>query len=158
MVAAGVVSRDPLKRIATHSTTVPLYCGSAGMVRVYTVLPSSLTEPDLMSGNRPTDDPFTLQIMSASEDVWRHLHGSVTVPSSTVTLAGISANPVDHNYCNIWIRDFTLCCKHNNTCHKRGALAYKKYEQGASSQWPSTHWIHHLFRGRRRICEVFIHE
>ena len=69
MVAAGVVSRDPLKRIATHSTTVPLYCGSAGMVRVYTVLPSSLIEPDLMLGNRPTDDPFTLQTMIASDDV-----------------------------------------------------------------------------------------
>ena len=70
MVAAGDTSgRDPSKKTATHSTTVPLYCGSAGMVRVYTVLPSSLIEPDLMLGNRPTDDPFTLQTMIASDDV-----------------------------------------------------------------------------------------
>ena len=64
MIAAGDTSGgDPLKKIATHSTTVPLYCGSAGMVRVLTTLPSSFTEPDLMSGNRPTDDPFTLQVI-----------------------------------------------------------------------------------------------
>ena len=72
IVAAGDTSnsgRDPLKKTATHSTTVPLYCGSAGMVRVYTMVPSSFTDSDLMSGNRPAGEPFTLQLMKASNDV-----------------------------------------------------------------------------------------
>ena len=70
MVAAGVLSvGDPSRKIARHSTTVPLYCGSAGMVSVYTVLPLSLIEPDLMSENRSTSEPFTLQVMRASNDV-----------------------------------------------------------------------------------------
>ena len=66
MVAAGDISNsggDPSKKTATHSTTVPLYCGSAGMVRVSTMIPLSLTEPDLMSGNCPLGEPFTLQEM-----------------------------------------------------------------------------------------------
>ena len=40
MVAGGDTSLtggDPSMKKATHSTTVPLYYGSAGMVRVYTV-------------------------------------------------------------------------------------------------------------------------
>ena len=70
MIAGGDTSvGDPLRKTATHSTTVPLYCGSAGIVRVSTLLPSSFTEPGLMSGNCPTDDPFTLQTMIASDDV-----------------------------------------------------------------------------------------
>ncbi len=71
MVAAGVTSgRDPSRKKATHSTTVPLYCGSAGMVRVYTMLPLSLIEPDLMSGNCPfvSGKPFTLQVMKVWDD------------------------------------------------------------------------------------------
>ena len=68
MVAGGDTSGgDPSMKKATHSTTVPLYCGSAGMVRMSTMVPFSLTEPDLMSGNRPLDEPFTLQKMSASD-------------------------------------------------------------------------------------------
>ena len=68
MVAAGDTSgRDPSRKTATHSTTVSLYCGSAGMVRVLTMVPSSFKEPGLMSGNRPTGDPFTLQNMEASD-------------------------------------------------------------------------------------------
>ena len=64
MVAGGDTSgRDPSKKTATHSTTVPLYCGSAGMVRVLTIVPLSLTDPGLMSGNRPLGEPFTLQEM-----------------------------------------------------------------------------------------------
>ena len=70
MVAAGDISvGDPSKKTATHSTTVPLYRGSAGMVRVCTLLPLSLTEPDLMSGNCPIDKLFTLQVMRTSDDV-----------------------------------------------------------------------------------------
>ena len=62
MIAGGDTSGgDPSKKKATHSTTVPLYCGSAGMVRVDTMLPSSFTEPGLMSGNRPLGEPFTSQ-------------------------------------------------------------------------------------------------
>ena len=68
IVASGVTSDgDPLKKAATHSTLVPLYCCSAGMVSVYTMLPLSFTEPGLMSGNCPTDEPFTLQVMKASD-------------------------------------------------------------------------------------------
>ena len=66
MVAAGDTSgRDPSKKTATHSTTVPLYCGSAGMVRVCTMLLLSFTEPDLMSGNCPSTSStaFTFQVM-----------------------------------------------------------------------------------------------
>ncbi len=70
MVAAGVTSvGDPSKKIATHTTTVPLYCDSAGMVRVYTMIPLSSIEPDLMSGSCPIGVPFTLQMMRASDDV-----------------------------------------------------------------------------------------
>ena len=70
MVAAGVTSvGDPSKKTATHSTTVPLYCGSAGTVRVCTILPFSLTEPDLMSGKSLVGEPFTLQKMKALDDV-----------------------------------------------------------------------------------------
>ena len=69
-VAAGVTSfGDPSKKTATHSTTVPLYCGSDGMVSVCTMLPLSLTEPDLMSGNCPTDKLFTFQVMRTSNDL-----------------------------------------------------------------------------------------
>jgi hypothetical protein len=39
------------------------------MVRVYTMLPLSLTKPGLMSGNCPTDEPFTIQVMKALDDV-----------------------------------------------------------------------------------------
>ena len=54
MVAGGDTSFGDLsKKKATHSTTVPLYCGSAGMVRVYTMVPLSLMEPDLISGSCP---------------------------------------------------------------------------------------------------------
>ena len=64
MEAGGDTSvGDPSKKTATHCTTVPLYCGSAGMVRVYTMIPFSLTEPDLMLGNCATGKPFTLQEM-----------------------------------------------------------------------------------------------
>ena len=70
MVAGGVTSGgDPSRKKATHTTTVPLYCGSAGMVRVDTMLPFSFTEPGVMSGNCPTNEPFTLQTMSALDDV-----------------------------------------------------------------------------------------
>ena len=70
MVAGGDTSgRDPFNRTATHSTTVPLYCGSAGMVRVYTMIPFSFTKPGMMLENCPTDDPFTIQLMRASDDV-----------------------------------------------------------------------------------------
>ena len=70
MVAAGVTSVGvPSKKTATHSTTVPLYCGSAGTVSVCTILPFSLTEPDLMSGKSPDGEPFTLQKMRTSDDV-----------------------------------------------------------------------------------------
>ena len=70
MVAAGDTSgRDPSRKTATHSTTVPLYCDSAGMVRVCTMLPSSFTEPDLMSGNCLTAKLFTLQVMKVPDDV-----------------------------------------------------------------------------------------
>ena len=69
MVATGVTSvGDPSVKTARHSTTVPLYCGSAGMVSVYTLLPFSLTEPDMMSGNSPNGELFTLQVMIASDD------------------------------------------------------------------------------------------
>ena len=62
MVAGGDTSvGDPSKKIATHSTTVPLYCGWAGMVRVYTMLPFSLTKSVLISENCLTVKPFTLQ-------------------------------------------------------------------------------------------------
>ena len=63
MVAGGdtSVGDDSPKKIATHSTTVPLYCGSAGMVRVYTMLPFSLTKSVLISENCLTVKPFTLQ-------------------------------------------------------------------------------------------------
>ena len=64
MVAGGDTSGgDPSMKKATHSTTVPLYCGSAGMVRMSTMVPFSLTEPDLMLRNCPLDKPFTLQVM-----------------------------------------------------------------------------------------------
>ena len=70
MVAAGVLSVGvPSKKTATHSTIVPLYRGSAGMVNVCTTLPLSLTEPDLMSGSSPGDEPFTVHIMRTSGDV-----------------------------------------------------------------------------------------
>ena len=70
MVAGGDTSvGDPSMKTATHSTTVPLYCGSAGMVRVSTLLPSSLMEPCLMSGNCPIGNPFTSQVMKALNDV-----------------------------------------------------------------------------------------
>ena len=70
MVAAGVTSvGDPSKKTARHSTSVPSYCGSDGMVSVYTMLPLSLIKPDLMLGNCPTDEPFNLQVMRASDDV-----------------------------------------------------------------------------------------
>jgi hypothetical protein len=38
------------------------------MVRVYTMLPLSLTEPDLISGNCPRGEPFTLQVMKVWDD------------------------------------------------------------------------------------------
>ena len=70
MVAAGVTSvGDPSKKTAQHSTTVPLYCGSAGTVRVCTILPFSLTEPDLMLGKSLDGEPFTVQKMVTSDDV-----------------------------------------------------------------------------------------
>ena len=70
MVAAGVLSvGDPSRKIARHTTTVPLYCGSAGMVSVYTMLPFSLIEPELMSGNCLTGKPFTIQVMKAADVV-----------------------------------------------------------------------------------------
>ena len=71
MVAAGVTSVGvtPSKKTATHTTSVPLYCGSAGTVRVYTILPLSFTEPELMSGKAPDGEPFTVQIMRTSADV-----------------------------------------------------------------------------------------
>ena len=95
MVAAGVTSvRDPSVKTARHSTTVPLYCGSAGMVSVSTLPPFSMIEPELMSGNSPSGEPFTLQVMIASDDVWRHLRGGCGVPNSTVMLEGTSANSV----------------------------------------------------------------
>ena len=70
MVAAGVTSIGvPSKKTATHSTSVPLYCGSAGMVSVCTMLSFSLTEPDLMSGKLLAGEPFTLQVMKALDDI-----------------------------------------------------------------------------------------
>ena len=70
MVAAGVTSvGDPSRKAATHSTTVPLYCSSAGMISVSTNLPFSLTVVDLMSGNCLTGEPFTLQSTIASGDI-----------------------------------------------------------------------------------------
>ena len=70
MVAAGVTLVGvPSTKKARHSTTVPLYCSSAGMVSVYTMLPLSLTEPALMSGNCPSGELFTLQPMIASDDM-----------------------------------------------------------------------------------------
>ena len=106
MVAAGDTSvGDPSKKTATHTTTVPLYCGSAGMVRVSTIVPLSFTEPDLISGNCSSGKPFTLQMMEAPDIMWRHLKGGVSVPSSTITLAGTSANPVKYKHLVIIISD-----------------------------------------------------
>ena len=69
MVAAGVASvGDQSRKTATHTTSVPLYCGSAGTVRVCTMLPLSLTEPDPMSGKSLDGEPFTVQNMLTSND------------------------------------------------------------------------------------------
>ena len=96
MMAAGVASAGvtPSRKTAAHTTPVPLYCGSAGMVSVYTMLPLSLTKPDLMSGKSPDGEPFTLQKIRTSDDVWRHLKGGVAAPKSRLTEEGISANSV----------------------------------------------------------------
>ena len=71
MVATGVTSVgvSPSRKTARHTTSVPLYCGSARMVSVCTMLPISLTEPDLMSGKSPDGEPFTVQRMRTSDDV-----------------------------------------------------------------------------------------
>ena len=69
-IAGGVDSVGlPSIKIAMHTTTVPLYSDLAGMVSVYIIAPFSLTEPDIMSENRPTVEPFTLHLMIASDDV-----------------------------------------------------------------------------------------
>ena len=59
---------DPSKKSATHTTSVPLYSDMAGMVSVYTRVPVSVIEPVVMSGNCPTDDPFTVHVTRASGD------------------------------------------------------------------------------------------
>ena len=71
MVAAGVASVGvtPSKKTAKHTTSVPLYCGSVGTVSVCTILPLSLTEPDLMAGKSLAGELFTVQIMRTSDDV-----------------------------------------------------------------------------------------
>ena len=70
MVAAAVLSvGDPSIKIARYSTTVPLYCGSARIVSVYTLLPFSMIEPSLMWGNSPSGEPFTFQVMIASSKI-----------------------------------------------------------------------------------------
>ena len=69
-VTAGVSSMtggDPSKT-ARHTTSVPLCSEVAGMVSVFTTMPLSLVEPVVISGNRPTGDPFTRQVMSVSVD------------------------------------------------------------------------------------------
>ena len=69
-VAGGVDSGGfPSIKCATHITIVPLYFDLVGMVSVYTTLPFSLIEPELMLGNCTTDEPFTLHPIIASDDV-----------------------------------------------------------------------------------------
>ena len=129
MEAAGVTSFGfPSKKTATHSTTVPLYCGWDGTVRVYTMLPLSLTKLDLMLGNSPTGDPFTLQVMKASDDVCRHLQGAGAVPNSTGTLIGTSAKSATELQYLIQLFQNTL---HKHTCHSRWVHAYDQHDQGS---------------------------
>ena len=72
-ITGVVVSEgDPIKR-ATQTTSVPLYTGMAGMVRVSTNVPSlSLIEPTMTSEYRLLLLPLINQLMMASGRSWRH--------------------------------------------------------------------------------------
>ena len=59
---------DPSKKVARQTTSVPLYTGMAGMVRVSTnVPPPSLIEPALTSEYRVLRVPLINQLMKASD-------------------------------------------------------------------------------------------
>ena len=69
-MAGGVDSvGDPSVKNARHTTSVILYSDLAGMISKYTLAPFSTLELVVMLGNSPTDDPFTLQPITASGDM-----------------------------------------------------------------------------------------
>ena len=73
-VTVGVVSvGDPSKKVARQTTSVPLYTGMAGMVRVFTNVPSlSPIESALTSRYRLLGVPLMSQLYEASDRSWRH--------------------------------------------------------------------------------------
>ena len=73
-ITGGVLSEgDPSVKIATQTTSVPLYTGMAGMVRVFTNVPSlSLIELTMTSEYRELRLPLISQLYKASGRSWRH--------------------------------------------------------------------------------------
>ena len=83
-------------KVARQTTSVPLYTGMAGMVRVSTNVPSlSLIEPALTSEYRVLGVPLISQFMKASGRSWRQRNKAFWFSDTfVVTDEGTSAKSV----------------------------------------------------------------
>ena len=82
-------------KVARQTTSVPLYTGMAGMVRVSTNIPSlSLIEPTTTSEYRLLEVPLISQPMMVSCRSWRHRNITFWFSDTfNVTDEGTSAKP-----------------------------------------------------------------
>ena len=95
-ITGGVLSEgDPSSKVATQTTSVPLYTGMAGMVSVSTnVPPLSLIELTMISEYRLMGVPLISQRMKASGRSWRHRNKIFWFSDTfNVTDEGTSAKP-----------------------------------------------------------------
>ena len=86
-------------KVARQTTSVPLYTGIAGMVRVSTNVPLPISiDLTLTSEYRVLGIPLISQLIKESSRSWRHrnmaeLFSDNPVVSSVVIEIGVSANP-----------------------------------------------------------------
>ena len=82
-------------KVAPQTTSVPLYTGMAGMVRVSTNVPSlSWIKTSLTSEYRVLGVPLISQLMKASDRSWRHRNKAFWFSDTVVKDEGTSAKSI----------------------------------------------------------------